>query len=74
MKNNGKINAGASLGTVLLRKSVCGSLSIVELHLYVCGVCVLGGRGSGPQTVLLNDLIPFIVFCSNTRLFGLLVS
>ena len=34
-----------------------------------------GGDGcSGPETVLLNDLTPFIVYRSNTCLFGLLVS
>ena len=38
-------------------------------------VCVWGGgESTGPETVLLNDLSQFIVYRSNTCLFGLLVS
>ena len=53
-------------GDSLFSKSVCDSLSMSS------NACFEGF--SGPQTVLLNDLTSFIVYCSNTCLFVLLVS
>ena len=57
-KKKGKINARTSLGTILLSNSVCGFQPVSSNAFFF--FFSSGGGGAGPETILLNDLTPFI--------------